>query len=198
MCWDTTMETGACDGSIGPVYTELIPASDCSNGCWKVISCIFEGTLQRSGGNHDAYTKMMWSNGTYINSYPNGPYFNAYWGSNWTDSQGNVTNIQVKGANDWGNFPLWASDPDWEPYTCHCPGPYGVWAGDPNNKKQSDIIFGLGMPVHQHVNWMIIWKYHNSNQATKLGYGQFGDHYKIRQQLISNTDSQNLRSWIWT
>lgn len=116
MCWDTTMETGACDGTLGPVYTELIPASDCSQGCWKVINCIFQGTLDRSNGNHNAFVKMMWENGTYINSYPNGPWWNAYWGDNYTDFQpaNSVTKIEAKGADDWGDFPLFASEPDWE------------------------------------------------------------------------------------
>ena len=47
--------------------------------------------------------------------------------------------------------------------------------------KQSDIIWGMGMPVHQHVNWMIIWKFHSPETAKELEYGQYGDDQIIKQ-----------------
>lgn len=64
----------------GPVYTQLHPATDCSAGCWKIVSTVYEGTNQRSALNHNIYVRMMWQNGTYVNSYPSGPYWTAFWG----------------------------------------------------------------------------------------------------------------------
>ena len=125
------------------MYTELIPASDCSSGCWKAVAVIFQGTLERSGGDHNAFVKMQWANGSYITSGPNGPFWTAYWGSDWDQEDDEADDIPVKGADDWGDFPLFASDPDWEPYTCHCPGPYGAFAG--SDRTKSDIIWGMGL-----------------------------------------------------
>ena len=115
VCWDTTINTGDCDGEIGPVYTEIIEATDCSNGCWKAISVIFAGTPERSGDNHNVYARMLYPNGSYVTSPP---YWTGYWGSAYNEPDGYAYNIPVSGE-EWGNFAVWASDPDWEPYTCH-------------------------------------------------------------------------------
>ena len=32
------------------VYTQIYPATNCTPGCWKIVSMVYEGTLQRSGG----------------------------------------------------------------------------------------------------------------------------------------------------
>ena len=39
------------------------------------------GTNERSALNHNIYVRMMWNNGTYVNSYPNGPFWTAFWGA---------------------------------------------------------------------------------------------------------------------
>lgn len=81
-CWDIGMNNGDCCDYCGqipcPVYTQLHVATNCTPGCWKAISVIFEGTNARSQLNHDIFTRAI-VNGSYVNSYPNGPYWTAFW-----------------------------------------------------------------------------------------------------------------------
>eukprot|EP01106_Pelomyxa_sp_JSP_P011611 TRINITY_DN3059_c0_g1_i1.p1 TRINITY_DN3059_c0_g1~~TRINITY_DN3059_c0_g1_i1.p1 ORF type:complete len:200 (-),score=51.80 TRINITY_DN3059_c0_g1_i1:79-645(-) len=153
LCWDTSVTTGDCTET-GPVYTEFHAATNCTAGCWKMISMIYEGTLARSGGNHNIFAQMLDASGNYIVSYPSGPYWTGFWGSAWNKHDGETPNLEVKGK-DWGDYPVWASS--WFPDTCKCPGPYGAFAG--NVMANSDVLYGAGMPVNAHVNWRVIWKW---------------------------------------
>jgi len=156
-CWDILdMWKGNCS-DVGNVYTQLHPATDCTGGCWKLVSVVFEGTNQRSQGNHNIFAKMKDQNGNYVNSYPNGPWWTGFWGSSWNKHDGEAPKLEVKGKTEWGDFPVYASSPDWEPSVCKCPGPYGAYAG--NDMSKSDVLFGAGMPWHRHVNWVVVWQW---------------------------------------
>ena len=51
------------------------------------------------------------ANGTYITSYPNGPWWSAYYGSAWNKPDKVIGKLEAKGATNWGDFPLFASTP---------------------------------------------------------------------------------------
>lgn len=164
MCWDALGMWEGQGSDVGPVYTQLHPATDCTGGCWKIVSTVFEGTNARSQLNHNIYARMMWANGTYVSSYPSGPFWTGFYGPSWDHHDKDIPNLEAKAPPDAGNYPLWATTPDWEPATCHCCGSYGAFAG--SNITQSDVIYGCGLPIHHHVNWNVIWQWQDVNDAS--------------------------------
>lgn len=105
-CFDALGMWEGQGSDVGPVYTQLHEASDCSSGCWKLSSVIFEGTNQRSALDHDIFVRMRWQNGTYISTYPNGPSWTAFWGPSWDKHDKDLYNLEAKLPPDYGNFPL--------------------------------------------------------------------------------------------
>lgn len=124
-----------------PAWLTVENAMDCSEGCWRVDSVIFED-WDVSGGNHHVYVQTRNQDGVWIDEQP---FHLAY-----PDGDDRALS---KLPPDWGNVPVWA---------CFSPdagevGPYWVYGGD--EVTRSDIVRGIGLPECLHVNVKVVFRY---------------------------------------
>lgn len=135
------------DSRLDEVGVTLLPAQDCSGGCWKLITARYEDD-QQSGGNHNVWTRLYGESGEMIAGAP--------WHVAWPD--GNVT-IYTKAPPEWADFPI---------FDCFLPdrerGAYRAYAGD--DPAKSDIVDGMGLPACLHVNYRLEWQYEVSAPCT--------------------------------
>ena len=123
------------------------PAVDCSEGCWRLYSAVFEDSHE-SGGQHHIFGRL-----TVDGQSPAG----LAWHVAYPDGD---VRILTKAAPEWSDFPMFAEyDPDEGEA-----GPYYAYAGDAIT--YSDVVRGLGLPERQHVNFRLIWVYDNGGGST--------------------------------
>lgn len=135
------------DPRLDALHVTYAPAADCHNGCWRLVLATFEDENQ-SGGNHNIYARIHDGNHAPVADMP--------WHIAWTE--GNAR-ILTKAAHEWADFPI---------YACYDhtqgPGGYRGYAGD--NESQSDVIWGMGLPQCQHVNFRLIWQWQPAGDPT--------------------------------
>ncbi|HBY98300.1 MAG TPA: hypothetical protein DEP84_30885, partial [Chloroflexi bacterium] len=128
------------DPRLDPLHVTYQPAEDCSQGCWRLKSARYEDPTE-SNGNHNIYVRLFIVNGTQVAGRP--------WHTAWPDGN---ERIQSKPAPEWADFPIYA----WY-YFEQGPGPYWSYAGD--DETRSDSVHGMGLPVRQHVNFRLTWRW---------------------------------------
>jgi hypothetical protein len=144
--WVTTRQEVALlppvlDPRLAPLNVTYRPATNCVNGCWRLVSAMFEDTSE-SGGSHHIFVRLLTATGE-------AP-ANLAWHAAYPD---NDVRIMTKAAPEWADFPLYAEyDPD-EGET----GPYYAYAGD--MLSTSDSVWGMGLPERQHVSFRLIWQW---------------------------------------
>lgn len=120
------------------------PATDCSAGCWRLVSAEYLDEGQ-SAGLHHAFARTLDAAGNQIVDR-----FTVGW------SEGSVT-VETKPPPDWGDVALW---------DCYFPnqgeaGGYRAWAGI--WEANSDTVEGLGLPYCWHVSYRLTWQWVENN-----------------------------------
>lgn len=124
-----------------PPWLTRTNAANCSEGCWRIESVIFEDEGE-AGGNHNVYVHTRNQDGLWLAGQP---FHVAY-----PDGDDRVL---TKAPPDVGDIAIWA---------CFSPGegeagPYFVYAGD--DPTRSDVLWGMGLPECQHVNYRVVFRY---------------------------------------
>jgi len=103
---------------------------------WKLVRAVYQGP-DESGGNHHIYYILLNENAQ--------PIANQKVWQGWSSDQTDAT------TNDQGetNIVLWAEyAPERES------GPYFAWV----DGLPSDSVFGMGLPLKRHVNFLLTWQ----------------------------------------
>lgn len=128
------------DPRLGPLGVELMPAENCSGGCWKLTSAQYLDE-QQSQGLHHIYIKLLDEHG---NQLADAPWHVAY--------PGGDVRIMTKAAPDWSDFAM---------YDCYNTnterGAYSAFAGD--NIGQSGVVQNMGLPFCIHNSFRLIWEW---------------------------------------
>ena len=122
------------------------PAGNCSQGCWRLVSALYEDANQ-SGGAHHIFARIRDQSGNLLVDAP--------WHAAWPDGD---VRIMSKAEPDWADYAL---------FDCYDPttqtGAYRAYAGD--EQSQSDQIHGMGLPQCQHVNFRLIWQWDEGGET---------------------------------
>lgn len=122
------------------------PAANCTQGCWRLVSALYEDPNQ-SGGAHNIFARIRDQSGNLLVDAP--------WHVAWPDDD---IRIMTKAEPDWADYAIFACyNPDTET------GGYHAYAGD--IKSQSDQIHGMGLPQCQHVNFRLIWQWDEGGET---------------------------------
>jgi hypothetical protein len=128
------------DSRLTDIGVAFVPASDCSTGCWKLITAYYLDERE-SGGLHHVFIRLLDEHGNQVSGLP--------WHTLWPD--GNVT-ILSKSAPDWADFALFdCFDAKTEK------GAYHAHAGD--SIARSDMVSNMGLPSCHHVAFGLVWQW---------------------------------------
>jgi hypothetical protein len=122
------------------------PATDCSAGCWRLVSAEYLDEGQ-SAGLHHVFAKTLDAAGNQIVDR-----FTVAW------ADGSVT-VDTKPPPDWGDQALW---------DCYFPdqgeaGGYRAWAGI--WEANSDVVAGMGLPYCLHTSLWLTWRWVPDSEA---------------------------------
>lgn len=125
------------------------PAANCSQGCWRLVSALYEDPNQ-SGGAHHIFARIRNESGSLLVDAP--------WHAAWPDGD---IRIMTKAEPDWADYAIFACyNPDTET------GGFRAYAGD--IESQSDQIHGIGLPLCHHVNFRLIWQWDEGGENPAL------------------------------
>jgi hypothetical protein len=128
------------DERLDELGVTLQPATDCTNGCWRLITARLEDD-QESGGNHNIFSRLYGESGDMIAGAP--------WHAAWPDGD---IELFTKAPPEWADFPIFACyNPE------RGPGAYYAYAG--SDQSKSDVVRGMGLPQCLHVNYRLEWQW---------------------------------------
>jgi len=125
-----------------PVWVSIVPAQDCSGGCWVVdLERSEYWDIEESQGLHHAFAVALDSHGNQIAGLP---FTVAY-------PTGSDT-VLTKPAPDWADIALYA---DFDPNQGEA-GPYWAYMGT-GGGDNSEHVTGLGLPLNLHVSYRLVF-----------------------------------------
>ncbi len=125
-----------------PEWVTIVPAQDCSAGCWVVdLERSEYWDIEESQGLHHAFAVALDSHGNQIAGLP---FTVAY-------PTGSDT-VLTKPAPDWADIALYA---DFDPNQGEV-GPYWAYMGT-GGGNNSEHVTGLGLPLNLHVSYRLVF-----------------------------------------
>jgi hypothetical protein len=129
------------DARLDNLNVTVQPATNCSDGCWKLYSAQFQDR-DKAQHLHHVWARAMDASGTYLEGVP--------WYVGWPSGG---DSLLTKAPSEWADYPLW---------DCYGPnegetGAYRAYMG--NDETRSDVVRGMGLPYCQHVNYRLIWQW---------------------------------------
>lgn len=134
------------DSRLDVLGVRLIPATDCSAGCYKLVVAEYQDPSQ-SGGRHAIYGNVSGMDARWSVTWPGG------------------TNLYRPGENHgmWRGQPphSWGGCYDWPTVPS---GPFTAYAS--TNPQRSDQVAGIGLPQCQYIVVVLTWVWVPPSAAT--------------------------------
>lgn len=145
----TTAPPDYWDPRLNGLNVALVPATNCSQGCWRLTSAIFED-VDESGGLHHIFARAFNADGSQRG------------GESWTVAWPGGSQALVTQSDNWADMPMFG------PGGCYDhtagPGPFEVRMGA--DYSRSDRVTGIGLPQCQHVNFRLTWQWRTDAPPT--------------------------------
>ena len=142
------------DPRLDPLNVTLTLASDCSLGCWRLVSARFEDHIE-SGGLHHVWAIVQDDLG------------NQMAGQEWQVAwPGGRAGMFSKPFPEWSDFAMFGPGGCYNPD--NGPGPYSAFVvtNGTTDASRSDVVHGLGLPQCQHVSYRLTWRWQPRAWAT--------------------------------
>lgn len=141
-----TAGTPQWDARLDELKVSLVPAADCSGGCWRLVEAYYLDP-DESAGLHHVFGKALDAEGAQLAGVP----LVVAW------AEGS-TSVPTKPAPDLTDIALW---------DCYFPeqGPGGYRAYVGGDERNSDVVAGMGLPSCYHVSFRLVWQWQDAPPA---------------------------------